>query len=61
MRRTVKILIGVMAGLASFISAVYSVVMIRMSSQVNSFNTTPIDMTSVADGVYEGHSETDLV
>jgi uncharacterized protein with FMN-binding domain len=33
----------------------------RMISQVNSFDRSPIDVGQVADGVYTGRSETDMV
>jgi uncharacterized protein with FMN-binding domain len=32
-----------------------------MNNQVKAFDKTPIDISQVADGVYNGHSETDLV
>ena len=61
MKRSVKVVIFVLAGLTLLVVSVVAVLMIRMNSQVNDFDTTPIDVTKVADGVYEGQSETDLV
>ena len=61
MNRSVKVVIFVLAGLTLLVVSVVAVLMIRMNSQVNDFDTTPIDVTKVADGVYEGQSETDLV
>ncbi len=61
MKRAVKIFLGIIVGTVLFITIACIVVKIRMSSQVNDFDTTPVEVGSVADGVYEGHSETDLV
>ncbi len=38
-----------------------TVVIIRMNNQVKALDKTNIDLSQVADGVYDGHSETDLV
>ena len=61
MKRRVKVVIIVLAGLALLMVFAVAVLMIRMNNQVNDFDTTSIDVTKVADGLYEGHSETDLV
>ena len=61
MKRRVKVIITVFAGLALFMVFAVAVLMIRMNNQVNDFDTTLVDVTKVADGLYEGHSETDLV
>ena len=51
----------IIAGFVLFIAIACIVVKIRMSSQVKDYDTTPVEVGHVADGVYEGHSETDLV
>ncbi len=61
MKRAIKIILGVAVVFVLFIVTVCSVVVTGMSSQVKAFDTTPVDVSKVADGVYEGHSETDLV
>ena len=61
MKRRVKVVITVLTGLALLMVFAVAVLMIRMNNQVNDFDTTSIDVTKVADGLYEGHSETDLV
>ena len=61
MKRCVKVVITVLTGLALLMVFAVAVLMIRMNNQVNDFDTTSIDVTKVADGLYEGHSETDLV
>ena len=61
MNRSVKVVIFVLAGLTLLVVSVVAVLMIRMNGQVDDFDTTPVDMTKVADGIFEGHSETDLV
>ena len=61
MKRRVKVVITVLAGWALLMVFAVAVLMIRMNNQVNDFDTTSIDVTKVADGLYEGHSETDLV
>ena len=44
-----------------FIISIFIIEIIRMNNQVKAFDKTPIDISQVADGVYNGHSETDLV
>ena len=41
--------------------SIFIIETIRMNNQVKNFDKTPIDTSQVADGVYNGHSETDLV
>ena len=61
MKRALKIMPGVAVVFVLLIVTVCSVVVTRMSSQVKAFDTTPVDVSKVADGVYEGYSEPDLV
>lgn len=44
-----------------FFISIFIIEIIRMNNQVKAFDKTPIDISQVADGVYNGHSETDLV
>ena len=44
-----------------FIISIFIIEIIRMNNQVKAFDKTPIDISQIADGVYNGHSETDLV
>lgn len=41
--------------------SIFIIETIRMNNQVKNFDKTPIDISQVADGVYNGQSETDLV
>ena len=61
MKRRVKAVLIALSILTLIVIAMVAVFMIRMKSQVNDFDTTSVDVTKVADGVYEGQSETDLV
>lgn len=61
MKRRVKAVLIALSILTLIVVAMVAVFMIRMYSQVNDFDTTSVDVTKVADGVYEGQSETDLV
>lgn len=61
MKRRVKAVLIALSILTLIVIAMVAVFMIRMYSQVNDFDTTSVDVTKVADGVYEGQSETDLV
>ena len=61
MKRRVKVILIVLSIPTLIVIAAVAVLMIRMNSQVNDFDTTPIDLIKVADGIYEGHSEIDLV
>ena len=61
MKRALKILTVSIAVFALFIITICAVIVIRMNGQVNSFDRSSIDLSQVKDGVYEGHSETDMV
>ena len=57
MKKKIKYIIVILV----FFISIFIIEIIRMNNQVNAFNKTPIDTSQVADGVYNGHSETDLV
>ena len=59
MKRALKILLP--AVLALLIITMCAVIVIRMNSQVKSFDRSEIDVSQVKDGIYEGRSETDMV
>ena len=61
MKRPLKKLLVIAAVFILFMILICGVVMIRMNKQINAFDTTPVDINNVTDGVYEGHSSTDLV
>ena len=61
MKRALKILLVIPAVLALFIITICAVIVIRMNSQVKSFDRSEIDVSQVKDGIYEGRSETDMV
>ncbi len=61
MKRCLKVVLIVFSIPILIVIVAVAVLMIRMNGQVNDFDTTPIDVIKVADGVYEGQSETDLV
>ena len=61
MKRALKILTVSIAVFALFIITICAVIVIKMNSQVNSFDRSEIDLSQVKNGVYEGHSETDMV
>jgi len=61
MKRALKILLIIPAVLALFIITICAVIVIRMNSQVKSFDRSEIDVSQVKDGIYEGRSETDMV
>ncbi len=61
MKRSIKILLTVPAVFALLIIMICIIVFIRMNSQVKSFDQTPVDISQIKDGVYEGQSETDMV
>lgn len=59
-----KLFKALLAAVIVFTVIIISAVLIagfRMSGQVNAFDRSNIDLSQVADGVYNGHSETDLV
>lgn len=61
MKRALKILLVIPAVLALLIITMCAVIVIRMNSQVKSFDRSDIDVSQVKDGIYEGRSETDMV
>ena len=61
MKRALKILLVIPAVLALLIITMCAVIVIRMNSQVKSFDRSEVDVSQVKDGIYEGRSETDMV
>jgi uncharacterized protein with FMN-binding domain len=61
MKRVLKILLIIPAVFALFIITICAVTVIRMNSQVKSFDRSEVDVSQVKDGIYEGRSETDMV
>ena len=61
MKRALKIMLVIPAVLALLIITMCAVIVIRMNSQVKSFDRSEIDVSQVKDGIYEGRSETDMV
>ena len=61
MKQALKILLVIPAVLALLIITMCAVIVIRMNSQVKSFDRSEIDVSQVKDGIYEGRSETDMV
>ena len=61
MKRALKIMLVIPAVLALLIITICAVIVIRMNSQVKSFDRSEIDVSQVKDGIYEGRSETDMV
>lgn len=61
MKRALKIMLVIPAVLALLIITMCAVIVIRMNSQVKSFDRSDIDVSQVKDGIYEGRSETDMV
>ena len=61
MKRALKILLVIPAVLALLIITMCAVIVIRMNSQVKSFDSSEVDVSQVKDGIYEGRSETDMV
>lgn len=57
MKKKIKYIIVILV----FFLSIFIIEIIRMNNQVKAFDKTPIDISQVADGVYNGHSETDLV
>lgn len=57
MKKKIKYIIVILV----FFISIFIIEIIRMNNQVKAFDMTPIDISQVADGVYNGHSETDLV
>jgi uncharacterized protein with FMN-binding domain len=61
MKKLFKTFLTIVIIFALVIIFTFAVVSIRMTGQVKAFDKTNIDLSQVADGVYTGHSETDLV
>lgn len=61
MKKAVRILIVTAGVFALFLITICAVLVIKMNSQVKSFDKSAVDVSQVKDGVYEGHSETELV
>ena len=57
MKKKIKYIIVILV----FFISIFIIEIIRMNNQVKAFDKTPIDISQVADGVYNGHSETNLV
>ena len=57
MKKKIKYIIVILV----FFISIFIIEIIRMNNQVKAFDKTPIDISQVDDGVYNGHSETDLV
>lgn len=57
MKKKIKYIIVILV----FFISIFIIEIIRMNNQVKAFDKTHIDISQVADGVYNGHSETDLV
>ena len=61
MKKLFKTVLTIVIIFALVVIFTVTVVIIRMNNQVKAFDKTNIDLSQVADGVYDGHSETDLV
>jgi uncharacterized protein with FMN-binding domain len=61
MKKAVRILIVTAGVFALFLITICAVLVIKMNSQVKSFDKSAVDVSQIKDGVYEGHSETELV
>lgn len=57
MKKFLKVLLVLILVVVVFVG----VTVIKMKRQLDQIDTTPVDVTTVADGVYEGESETNLV
>ena len=51
----------VLGVIAVAVAALCLSVFFKMKSQTDAFDTTPVDISKVADGTYEGYSETMMV
>ena len=58
MRKLFKTLFAIVIIFAVIIASAIVIVGIRMTGQVKAFDKSEIDIAQVADGVYDGHSET---
>ena len=61
MKKAIRILIVTAGVFALFLITICAVLVIKRNSQVKSFDKSAVDVSQVEDGVYEGHSETELV
>ena len=61
MKKLFKILFAIVGIFVVVIISAAMIVSIRMADQVKAFDKSSIDLSKIADGVYYGHSETDLV
>ncbi|MCR4788669.1 MAG: FMN-binding protein [Lachnospiraceae bacterium] len=61
MKKQIKTRLIIVIIFASIVISAFAMACIRMSAQVKAFDRSEIDLSQVADGVYNGHSETDLV
>ena len=61
MKKLFKTFLTIVIIFALIVIFTFAVVSIRMTGQVKAFDKTNIDLSQVADGVYDGHSETDFV
>ena len=61
MKRALRIFLVTAGVFVLFLFTICAVLVIRMNNQVKSFDKSVVDVSQVKDGVYEGHSETDMV
>ena len=61
MKKLFKTVLTIVIIFALVVIFTVTVVIIRMNNQVKTFDKTNIDLSQVTDGVFDGHSETDLV
>ena len=61
MKKPFKALLSIVIIFAVLIISVILIVINRMSSQIKAFDRSGIDVSRVEDGIYHGHSETDLI
>ncbi len=61
MKKLFKIILTIVIIFALIVISAVAAASIRMTGQVKAFDKTNIDLSQVADGVYDGRSETDLV
>lgn len=61
MKKTLKILLIILIAFAVLIISAFMIVKVRMSNQVEAFDRSEVDISKVADGIYDGQSETELV
>ncbi len=61
MKKTLKILLIILIAFAVLIISAFMMAKVRMSNQVEAFDRSEVDISKVADGIYDGQSETELV